>query len=77
MRREILFPLVVGIILGVLVMVFGQFITRLNVQQTRLAQLEQVSAQNTQTLNDVVSFINQATKANTQQQGGGTNTEAK
>ncbi len=70
MRREILFPLIVGIILGVLVMIFWQFTTRLNVQQARVVQLEQVTMQNSQALNDIVAFINNAT--NSQGQGGAT-----
>jgi len=61
MRKEIVFPLVVGLILGALVVIFFQFTTRLNVQRSRVAQLEQVTAQNSQALNDIVNFINNAT----------------
>lgn len=68
MRREILFPLIVGLILGILVMIFWQFTTRLNIQQSRVVQLEQATTQNSQTLNDIVQFINNAT--NPQAQGG-------
>ncbi len=73
MKREILFPLIVGLILGVLVMIFWQFTTRLNIQQARVVQLEQATAQNSQTLNDIVAFINNAT--NPQNQGGAAATE--
>ncbi len=64
MRREFVFPLIVGIILGALVMIFWQFNARLNNVRVALTQLEQVTVQNTKTVNDVVAFINQATGAN-------------
>lgn len=64
MKRESIFPVVVGIIIGALIMIFWQFGARLTNATAALAQLEQVSAQNTATLNQVVSFINQATGAN-------------
>jgi len=64
MRREFVFPLIVGLILGALVMIFWQFNTRLSNATIALNQLEQVTAQNTKTVNDVVAFINQATGAN-------------
>jgi len=64
MRREFLFPLIVGIIAGALVMVFFQFNARLNNAGNALVQLQQATAQNTKTVNDVVTFINQATGAN-------------
>lgn len=61
MKKDIVFPLVVGVILGALVMIFWQFTARLNVQNARLAQLEQYASQNAQTVNEIVAFINQAT----------------
>jgi len=64
MKRESIFPVVIGIIVGVLIMIFWQFSVRLTNATSALAQLEQVSAQNTATVNQVVSFINQATGAN-------------
>lgn len=66
MRREFVFPLVVGVILGALLMLFWQFNARLNNVGAALAQIEQVTAQNTKTVNDIVAFINQATGANNQ-----------
>ena len=71
MKKEIVFPLIVGLIFGLLIMIFWQFIARLNVQNTRLAQLEQLTTQNTQSVNDIIAFINQATA-----QGTGTETPA-
>ncbi len=62
MKKELVFPLIIGIIFGALVMIFWQFTARLQTQNVRLAQLEQVTAQNTQTVNDIVSFINTATQ---------------
>ena len=64
MRREFVFPLVVGVILGALLMMFWKFNARLSNAGAALAQLEQATAQNTKTVNDVVNFINQATGAN-------------
>ncbi len=64
MKRELVFPLIIGLILGALVMVFWQFNTRLNNVLTATSQLEQATAQNTKTVNDIVTFINQATGAN-------------
>lgn len=58
MKKELVFPLVVGIILGAMVMIFWQFTAKLNNQNQRLAQLEQYTSQNAQTVNDVVNFIN-------------------
>lgn len=65
MKREIVFPLVVGVIFGALIMIFWQFTASLNNLNARLAQLEQVTNQNSTTVNDIVTFINQATAKNT------------
>ncbi len=64
MKREYVFPLIIGLVLGALVMIFWQFSARLNNASMVLAQLEQATAQNTKTINDVIAFINQATGAN-------------
>lgn len=64
MKRELVFPVIIGIIIGALIMIFWQFSARLTTATNALAQLEQASAQNTATVNQVVSFINQATGAN-------------
>lgn len=61
MKREFVFPLVVGVILGGLLMLFWQFNARLNNVAAGVSQLGQVTSQNTQTVNDIVSFINNAT----------------
>lgn len=61
MNREIVFPLVVGVILGAFLMIFWQFNSRLNNVAAGVTQLGQVATQNSQTVNDVVSFINNAT----------------
>ena len=66
MRREIVLPLIVGVISGALLMMFWQFNVRLSNASVALAQLQQATAQNTKTVNDVVAFINQATGANKQ-----------
>ena len=64
MKREFVFPLIVGVIAGALIMILWQFGARLNNVTAALAQLEQANAQNTKTVSDVVNFINQATGAN-------------
>ena len=64
MKRELVFPLIVGLLLGALVMIFWQFNARLNNELSATSQLETATAQNTKTVNDIVAFINQATGAN-------------
>lgn len=66
MKREFVFPLIVGIIAGALIMIFLNFSARLNNATNALVQLQQATAQNTTTVNEVVAFINQATGANGQ-----------
>ena len=63
MKREFVFPLVVGVILGGLMMLFWQFNARLNNVAAGVSQLGQISSQNAQTVNDIVGFINNATGA--------------
>lgn len=64
MKRELVFPVIIGIIMGVLIMIFWQFSARLIATSNAVAQLQQATTQNTTTINQVVSFINQATGAN-------------
>ncbi len=64
MKREFIFPLVVGLILGALVMIFWQFNSRLNNVAVGVTQLEQATAQNSKTVADIVTFINNATGQN-------------
>lgn len=68
MNKELVFPLIAGIVLGVLVMLFWQLGARMNNNSMRLAQLEQASAQNSQALGEVIGFINQATGQGQEQQ---------
>jgi len=75
MKKEIVFPLIAGIIFGAMVMVFWQFTASLKNQSARLAQLETATSQNSQTVNDIVTFINQATQGG-QAAGGDANTPA-
>lgn len=60
MKREFVFPLVVGLILGGLVMVFWQFNARLNNAANAMAQIEAAVTQNTKAVSDIVTFINNA-----------------
>jgi len=64
MKKELVFPLIVGLVLGVLIMLFWQLNVKLNNSGARLAQLEQATASNTQAVSEIVSFINQATGQN-------------
>jgi hypothetical protein len=63
MKKEFVFPLIIGIILGALVMIFWQFNARLMSVSAGLAQIEQATTQNTKNIGDIVSFINNATGA--------------
>ncbi len=60
MRRETIIPLVIGLLLGALFVVFFQFNSRLNNNAVLLGQLEQATASNTKNVTDVINFINQA-----------------
>jgi CHASE3 domain sensor protein len=64
MKKELIFPLIVGLVLGVLVMLFWQLNVKMNSGSTRLAQLEQATNANTQAVSEIVGFINQATGQN-------------
>lgn len=66
MKKELIFPLIAGLILGVLIMLFWQLNTKLNNSSARLMQLEQATSANTQAVSEIVGFINQATGANSQ-----------
>lgn len=72
MRKEIVFPLIVGLILGALVMIFWQFNARLSDQMTKISQLETATAQNSKAVTDIVAFIQQATAQQGAGQTGGT-----
>lgn len=65
MRRETIVPLIVGLILGSLFVVFFDFNSRLNSNANLLAQIETATASNTKNVNDVISFINSAQKGST------------
>lgn len=60
MRRETIIPLIIGLLLGALFVVFFQFNARLNNNAIILSQLEQATASNTKNVTDVINFINQA-----------------
>jgi uncharacterized membrane-anchored protein YhcB (DUF1043 family) len=58
MKKESIIYLVSGLIVGALIMLFLQFNAKLTTQKARLDQLEQANSVNTQTVNQVVSFLN-------------------
>ena len=72
MRRETIIPLVIGLLIGALFVIFFQFNARLNNNAAMLSQIEQATASNTKNVTDVINFINQAQQgaeaANTQVQ---------
>lgn len=59
MKKDFVLPLVAGLLLGALLMIFWQFNVRLNTTRVSLSQIEQATMQNSQSINEVVSFINQ------------------
>lgn len=60
MRRETIVPLIIGLLLGALFVIFFNFNSKLNANANMLAQLEQATASNTKNVTDVINFINQA-----------------
>jgi hypothetical protein len=74
MKKDFVLPLIAGLLLGALLMIFWQFNARLNNTRASLSQIEQVTTQNSQSINEVVTFINQVsgqTQGGAQGQGGG------
>ena len=69
MRRETIIPLVIGLLIGALFVIFFNFNSRLNNNALVISQLEQATASNTKNVTDVINFINNASK-------GATGTEA-
>jgi hypothetical protein len=63
MKRESIFPLVVGVIAGALIIMFWQFNVRLNSITAGVNQLNQATVQNTKTVTEIVNFINGANKS--------------
>jgi len=64
MKREFVFPLVVGVILGAMIMILWQFNARLNNVGSVLTQLETMSTNNATQLQQVTAFIQQVTQQN-------------
>lgn len=62
MRRETIVPLIIGLLIGALFVVFFQFNATLNNNALRISQLEQATASNTKNVTDVITFINNAQK---------------
>lgn len=61
MQKETLTPLITGLVLGLLLMFFWQLGARLNNNNVRLSQIEQATVNNTNTISEIVNFINSAT----------------
>jgi len=62
MRRETIVPLIIGLLIGSLFVIFFDFNSRLNSNAVVLGQLEQATASNTKNVTDVINFINSAQK---------------
>jgi hypothetical protein len=62
MRRETIIPLVIGLLVGALFVIFFEFNARLNSNSVVISQLEQATASNTKNVTDVINFINSAQK---------------
>ena len=58
MKKELVFPLVIGILFGAMIMMFWQFAARMNNQSARVVQLEEFATQNSNTVGEIVTFIN-------------------
>lgn len=59
MKKESNFMLIIGIVVGVLVMLFISFQLQLSNVQKRTVALEQAVTTNTQTLQQIVNIFNQ------------------
>ena len=70
MNKDLILPLIAGLLLGAMIMILWQFNARLNNVRAALVQLNEVTTQNTNTVNEVVNFINQASGQNAE--GGAT-----
>ena len=62
MRRETIIPLLIGLLVGALFVIFFQFNARLNNNAIILGQLQEATAANTKNVSDVINFINSAQK---------------
>ncbi len=58
MNKESIMHIVIGLIIGIIITLFFQFNARLMTQGNRLDQLEQANGVNTQTVTEVVNFLN-------------------
>lgn len=68
MNKDLIFPMIVGVLLGAMIMIFWQFNSRLNNVRAALVQLDQVTSQNSGAVNEVVNFLNQSTNPDQQVQ---------
>jgi len=57
MNKDQLFPLIFGLVLGVLLMFFWNLGASLNNQNLRLGQLSQIVNENSQRIEQIVNFI--------------------
>jgi uncharacterized membrane protein YvbJ len=65
MKRETIVPLISGLVLGLLIMIFFNFTKTLMDNSNRISQLEQATASNSKNISDIVTFLNNATKGST------------
>lgn len=62
MNKDSIMYIVLGLIIGIVITLFFQFNAKLMTQKSRLDQLEQANGVNTQTVNEVVNFLNGASQ---------------
>lgn len=62
MKRETIIPLIIGLVLGLLIMIFFNFTKTLMDDSNRISQLEQATTSNSKNISDIVTFLNNATK---------------
>ncbi len=60
MTKDQIIPLIFGLVLGILLMFFWNLGASLNNQNLRLMQIEQAAVANSQSIQEVVNFINSA-----------------
>lgn len=70
MNKDQLFPLIFGLVLGVLLMFFWNLGSSLNNQSMRISQLEQAANSNSQNIAEVINFLEQPAPEGDMTEGG-------
>ncbi len=70
MNKDQLFPLIFGLVLGILLMFFWNLGSSLNNQSMRISQLEQAANSNSQNIAEVVNYLEQPAPEGDMTEGG-------